>query len=62
MTSGGILSRVPGPTGTLQDILQPLKAEPARSAVLLDVDGVLAPIVMDVERPEVRPGLEAASM
>jgi trehalose 6-phosphate phosphatase len=30
---------------TLSDALQPLRADPARSAVLLDVDGVLAPIV-----------------
>jgi trehalose 6-phosphate phosphatase len=46
---------VPGPTGTLEEILQPLKAEPERSAVLLDVDGVLAPIVQhpdDAHMPE----------
>jgi trehalose 6-phosphate phosphatase len=46
---------VPGPTGTLTEILQPLKAEPERSAVLLDVDGVLAPIVQhpdDAHMPE----------
>jgi trehalose 6-phosphate phosphatase len=46
---------VPGPTGTLEDLLQPLKAEPGRSAVLLDVDGVLAPIVQhpdDAHMPE----------
>ena len=36
---------MPGPTGTLEELLRPLKAEPGRSGVLLDVDGVLAPIV-----------------
>jgi trehalose 6-phosphate phosphatase len=56
---------VPGPTGTLEDILQPLKAEPERSAVLLDVDGVLAPIVQhpdDAHMPEStrRPLIEVA--
>jgi trehalose 6-phosphate phosphatase len=56
---------VPGPTGTLEDILQPLKAEPERSAVLLDVDGVLAPIVQhadDAHMPETtrRPLIDVA--
>jgi trehalose 6-phosphate phosphatase len=56
---------VPGPTGTLEEILQPLKAEPARSAILLDVDGVLAPIVQhpdDAHMPEStrRPLIEVA--
>jgi trehalose 6-phosphate phosphatase len=56
---------VPGPTGTLEEILQPLKAEPERSAVLLDVDGVLAPIVQhpdDAHMPEStrRPLIEVA--
>jgi trehalose 6-phosphate phosphatase len=56
---------VPGPTGTLEEILQPLKAEPKRSAVLLDVDGVLAPIVQhpdDAHMPETtrRPLIEVA--
>jgi trehalose 6-phosphate phosphatase len=56
---------VPGPTGTLQELLQPLKAEPDRSAVLLDVDGVLAPIVQhpdDAHMPETtrRPLIEVA--
>jgi trehalose 6-phosphate phosphatase len=36
---------VPGPTATLEALLRPLKADPSNSAVLLDVDGVLAPIV-----------------
>jgi trehalose 6-phosphate phosphatase len=46
---------VPGPTATLTELLRPLKAEPERSAVLLDVDGVLAPIVQhpdDAHMPE----------
>ncbi len=33
------------PAATLVDLLAPLRADPARSAVLLDVDGTLAPIV-----------------
>src|SRR3954462_3292415 len=65
LASGGILSPVPGPTGTLEELLQPLKAEPERSAVLLDVDGVLAPIVQhpdDAHMPETtrRPLIEVA--
>jgi trehalose 6-phosphate phosphatase len=56
---------VPGPTGTLEELLQPLKADPRRSAVLLDVDGVLAPIVQhpdDAHMPETtrRPLIEVA--
>jgi trehalose 6-phosphate phosphatase len=56
---------VSGPTGTLEEILKPLKAEPRRSAVLLDVDGVLAPIVQhpdDAHMPEStrRPLIEVA--
>jgi trehalose 6-phosphate phosphatase len=56
---------VPGPTGTLEEMLQPLKADPQRSAVLLDVDGVLAPIVQhpdDAHMPETtrRPLIEVA--
>jgi trehalose 6-phosphate phosphatase len=34
---------------TLTQHLEPLKADPSRSAVLLDVDGVLAPIVRHAE-------------
>jgi trehalose 6-phosphate phosphatase len=65
VASGGILVRVPGPTGTLEELLQPLKADPRRSAVLLDVDGVLAPIVQhpdDAHMPETtrRPLIEVA--
>jgi trehalose 6-phosphate phosphatase len=33
------------PAATLDDALAPLRADPVRSAILLDVDGVLAPIV-----------------
>ena len=56
---------MPGPTGTLEELLKPLKAEPERSAVLLDVDGVLAPIVQhpdDAHMPEStrRPLIEVA--
>jgi len=53
------------PTGTLEELLRPLKADPERSAVLLDVDGVLAPIVQhpdDAHMPEStrRPLIEVA--
>jgi trehalose 6-phosphate phosphatase len=34
---------------TTRELLAPLRAEPARSAVLLDVDGTLAPIVRHAE-------------
>jgi trehalose 6-phosphate phosphatase len=56
---------VPGSTGTLEELLRPLKAEPERSAILLDVDGVLAPIVQhpdDAHMPEStrRPLIEVA--
>jgi trehalose 6-phosphate phosphatase len=56
---------VPGPTGTLEELLRPLKADPEHSAVLLDVDGVLAPIVQhpdDAHMPETtrRPLIEVA--
>lgn len=33
------------PAATLEELLRPLKADPARAAILLDIDGVLAPIV-----------------
>ena len=36
---------MPPPAATLAEALAPLRAEPARAAVLLDVDGTLAPIV-----------------
>jgi trehalose 6-phosphate phosphatase len=53
------------PTATLEALLRPLKADPARSAILLDVDGVLAPIVQhpdDAHMPETtrRPLIEVA--
>jgi len=56
---------VPEPTATLEELLRPLKADPSRSAVLLDVDGVLAPIVQhpdDAHMPETtrRPLIEVA--
>jgi trehalose 6-phosphate phosphatase len=39
-----ILDRV-SPGATLAPALEPLRADPARSAILLDIDGTLAPIV-----------------
>jgi trehalose 6-phosphate phosphatase len=56
---------VSGPTATLEELLRPLRDDPARSAVLLDVDGVLAPIVQhpdDAHMPETtrRPLIEVA--
>ena len=41
---GGILGAVPF-AATLDEALAPLRAEPERAAILLDVDGTLAPIV-----------------
>jgi trehalose 6-phosphate phosphatase len=57
--------RVPNRTATLEELLRPLKANPSRSAVLLDVDGVLAPIVQhpdDAHMPETtrRPLIDVA--
>ena len=51
--------------GTLEELLRPLRDDPERSAVLLDVDGVLAPIVQhpdDAHMPETtrRPLIEVA--
>jgi len=56
---------VPPDAATLEDLLQPLRDAPERSAVLLDVDGVLAPIVPqpdDAHMPETtrRPLIEVA--
>src|SRR3954453_23100129 len=50
---------------TLQELLQPLISDPEHSAVLLEVDGVLAPIVEqpdDAHMPETtrRPLIEVA--
>jgi trehalose 6-phosphate phosphatase len=52
-------------TATLADLVKPLRDDPQRSAVLLDVDGVLAPIVQhaqDAHMPETtrRPLIEVA--
>ena len=52
-------------TATLDELLAPLKADPARAAILLDVDGTLAPIVQhadDAHVPEKtrRPLIEVA--
>ncbi len=54
-----------GQTATLEELLRPLKQDPERSAVLLDVDGVLAPIVEHADEahmPETtrRPLIEVA--
>src|SRR5689334_12825466 len=62
---GAILGFVPSDAATLEELLQPLRAAPERSAVLLDVDGVLAPIVQqpdDAHMPETtrRPLIEVA--
>jgi trehalose 6-phosphate phosphatase len=56
---------VPQRTETLDELLRPIKEDPSRSAILLDVDGVLAPIVQhpdDSHMPETtrRPLIEVA--
>jgi trehalose 6-phosphate phosphatase len=56
---------VPSDATTIEELLQPLRDDPKRSAVLLDVDGVLAPIVAqpdDAHMPETtrRPLIEVA--
>jgi trehalose 6-phosphate phosphatase len=56
---------VPEPTATLPELLRPLTSDPSRSAILLDVDGVLAPIVQhpdDAHMPETtrRPLIDVA--
>src|SRR3954462_10394962 len=51
----GILGRV-SPALTIAEALHDVRAEPSRSAILLDVDGTLAPIVRhadDAHVPEV---------
>ncbi|MCU0312704.1 MAG: trehalose-phosphatase [Solirubrobacteraceae bacterium] len=45
---------------TLDELLAPLLGEPGRAAVLLDVDGTLAPIVRDPEAATVPEGLRRA--
>src|ERR1044072_8266673 len=54
-----------GAVAALEELIQPLKRDPERSAVLLDVDGVLAPLVQhpdDAHMPETtrRPPIEVA--
>jgi len=56
---------VPPTAATLDELLRPLKEDPKRSAVLLDVDGTLAPIVQhpdDAHMPETtrRPLIDVA--
>ena len=56
---------MPSDAATIEELLQPLRDAPDRSAVLLDVDGVLAPIVQqpdDAHMPETtrRPLIEVA--
>ena len=56
---------MPSDAATIEDLLQPLRDDPEHSAVLLDVDGVLAPIVAqpdDAHMPETtrRPLIEVA--
>ncbi len=53
------------PAATLEELLRPLKSDPARAAILLDIDGTLAPIVQhadDAHVPETtrRPLIEVA--
>src|SRR3954452_21759479 len=48
----GILEVVPA-AATLAEALQPLRADPARAAVLIDVDGTLAPIVRHADDAQV---------
>src|SRR3954470_981964 len=48
----GILEVVPA-AATLAEALEPLRADPARAAVLLDVDGTLAPIVRHADDAQV---------
>jgi trehalose 6-phosphate phosphatase len=62
---GGHTKPVPSDTAQLEQLLAPLREDPARSAVLLDVDGVLAPIVQnpdDAHMPETtrRPLIDVA--
>jgi trehalose 6-phosphate phosphatase len=56
---------MPPTDAALDTLLEPLRSDPERSAVLLDVDGVLAPIVAqpeDAHMPETtrRPLIEVA--
>jgi trehalose 6-phosphate phosphatase len=61
----GILRAVTASNASLDELLRPLKEDPEHAAVLLDVDGVLAPIVShpdDAHMPETtrRPLIEIA--
>ncbi len=50
----GILRTVPAPTAeTLAAALRPVTEDPARAAILCDIDGTLAPIVMRAEEAHV---------
>ena len=65
VSTGRHTKPVPSDATTLEELLQPLRDAPERSAVLLDVDGVLAPIVQqpdDAHMPETtrRPLIEVA--
>ena len=56
---------MPEPAATISELLKPLREDPANAAVLLDVDGVLAPIVQhpdDAHMPETtrRPLIDVA--
>ncbi len=59
MTLRAILDAV-SPAATLVEALEPIRSDPGRSAVLLDIDGTLAPIVRhaaDAHVPEATRGL-----
>ena len=59
MTLRAILDAV-SPAATLVEALEPIRSDPARAAVLLDIDGTLAPIVRhaaDAHVPEATRGL-----
>ena len=47
MTAGSVLA------GTIARLVEPLRSDPASSAVLCDIDGTLAPIVEDPDRAAV---------
>ncbi len=58
---------MPPTAASLDELLRPLKDDPANAAILLDVDGVLAPIVQhadDAHMPETtrRPLIEVAKL
>src|SRR5918997_2326153 len=61
----GHTTAMPPTNAALEELLEPLRNDPERSAVLFDVDGVLAPIVSlpeDAHMPETtrRPLIEVA--